>query len=248
MVAGTLADAGYYMGDTMLAANEANPKGYFESREVEAVNDALITTMLNPTRAERMLRWIRPIQQQPAFAHAQEHMKVHWLALLPPARDPIPRTYMRRQIEALTAHEPYCFKDPRFCYTLPAWRPYLKNTAFVVVFRRPVITAASIVKEVQREDYLKGIDYTFDMAVDLWVYVYRHILQKHRRDGDWLFLHYDQVLTPQGLDRIEAHVGAKVNRNFPDAALTRTESDAPIPRRAAAVYKKLCQLAGYRDA
>ena len=38
MLAGTLSAAGYYIGDCLIEANEANPKGFFEDYEVNAIN------------------------------------------------------------------------------------------------------------------------------------------------------------------------------------------------------------------
>ncbi|NOG51689.1 MAG: hypothetical protein HND48_21365 [Chloroflexi bacterium] len=85
------------------------------------------------------------------------------------------------------------------------------------MFREPAITAASIPKEVEQEDYLKGIRLSYRQALDVWARMYAHILYKHRHRGKWLFLHYNQVLTQDGLDKIEALTGAAVNRAFPDA-------------------------------
>lgn len=244
MVAGTLSQAGYYMGDTMMAATEANPKGYFESREVEAVNDTLITSMLKPSRWEQWLNSLRPLPQQPNFENGHSWAKSRWLALVPPHRKAQSRERDLREIERLTSNTPYCFKDPRFCYTLPVWRPYLKNTVFICVFREPAVTVTSILKEVEREEYLQGIEFTFEQALGLWTYSYRHILEKHRHQGEWLFLHYYQVLSPDGLDRIEKFVGAAVNRDFPDGRLHRTQAKAKLPPATIRVYEQLCRLAG----
>jgi hypothetical protein len=241
MVAGTLANAGYYMGDTMMAATEANPKGYFEAREVEAVNDKLIDSMLKPAAWER---WLNRAPQQPNFEDGHSWAKTRWLALVPPHRKAHVRDKDLREIERLTSNSPYCFKDPRFSYTLPVWRPYLKNTVYICVFREPAVTAASILKEVEREEYLQGIKFTLEQALGMWTYSYRHILEKHRHQGDWLFLHYQQVLTPYGLDQIEAFTGAVVNRDFPDERLRRTSAEAQLPSVTARVYEQLCRLAG----
>ncbi len=247
MVAGTLANAGYYMGDTMLPPTDANPKGYYESREVEALNDHLIRAMLHPTPAEMRLRWQRRIPRQPDFKAAQSWAKVRWLALIPPVRVPVPDADDIREIQRLTSHTPFCFKDPRFSYTLPAWQPHLHNTVFICVFREPAITARSILKEVERDDYLNGIPYTLHQAFTLWGFTYRHILEKHRHQGEWLFLHYNQVFTPQGLDSIEALTHARVNRQFPDERLARTRADnARVPWHIRRTYRQLCTLAGYR--
>lgn len=246
MVAGTLAEAGYYMGDTMLPPTEGNPKGYFESREVEAVNDGLIQTMIRPARRERRLAWLRSIPQQPNFDALEPWVKAHWLALIPPIRKPILKPVYREQIEALVLHQPFCFKDPRFSYTLPAWRPFLtQETAFICVFREPPITAASILKEVQTESYLDGLTISYEQVMQMWIYSYRHILTTHRHEGAWLFLHYSQVLTDDGLTRMETLLDATVNRDFPEARLQRTQAEQPAPRAAQRIYRQLCKLAGY---
>lgn len=246
MVAGTLAESGYYMGDTMLAATDANPKGYFESREVEAVNEDLLRTMIAPTPGEVRWRWLRPIPAQPNFKDAPPWSRARWLAALPTVRTPTVSPDDHARIAALTTRAPFCFKDPRFSYTLPAWRVHLNNTVYICVFRQPDITANSVLKEVGREDYLRGLRFSYEQALAMWAAVYRHILYKHRREGQWLFLHYDQVLTPSGLDRIEALTGAAVNRSFPDEKLARsTGQDRAVPRAVRSIYRELCQLAGY---
>ncbi len=246
MVAGTLADSGYFMGDTLMDANEANPKGYFESREVEAINDAVIRTMLKPQPWEYRVRWIRPLPRQPDFKQAESWAKVRWLALVPPNRVPEVMPEDQTEIARLTAQTPFCFKDPRFCYTLPVWRDYLRDTVFICVFRHPAITATSILKEVEREPYMRGITYDYDQALQMWLYMYRHILERHHQHGTWLFLHYDQVLTPAGLDQIERFTESKVNRSFPTEDLKRTQTDRPIPWSVRRVYRRLCRLAQFR--
>ena len=42
MAAGILARAGYFMGAELWPADIGNPKGYFEDREVNKINDELI--------------------------------------------------------------------------------------------------------------------------------------------------------------------------------------------------------------
>ena len=45
MAAGILAKAGYFMGEEIWPANEGNPKGQFEDREVNQINDQLIASV-----------------------------------------------------------------------------------------------------------------------------------------------------------------------------------------------------------
>jgi hypothetical protein len=84
---------------------------------------------------------------------------------------------------------------------------------------------------------------TFDQATEVWTSMYQHILRSHRHEGEWLFVHFDQVLTDRGLDRIEAFLDARVNRSFPDPMLRRSSSDQPVPEEIRNIYMHLCKLA-----
>lgn len=234
MVAGTLAKAGYFMGDYLWPARIGNPKGFFEDKEINEINEKLVAQVI-PPRRKLIGRWFfpdRPIQGQ------------RWLARVPVGtKIPAPPEIIER-IERAVQREPYCFKDPRFSYTLPVWRPFLKNTVFLCVFRDPANTAQSILKERQDAAYLHNLSITFDQALEVWTLMYRHILEIHRYEGEWLFLHYDQVLSPAGLDRIERFVEAPVDWDFPDPALRRSVSNRAVPPETWQVYERLCELAG----
>ncbi len=76
--------------------------------------------------------------------------------------------------------------------------------------------------------------------------MYKHILETHRHDGEWLFLHYHQVLAGEGLDYLEVFVDAQIDRSFPDPTLRRSFLDQPVSAKTWATYQKLCKLAGYK--
>ena len=75
--------------------------------------------------------------------------------------------------------------------------------------------------------------------------MYRHILEVHRHEGEWLFLHYNQILIREGLDRLGAFVGALINYSFPDPSLRRSFLDNPVSEENRKVYQQLCELAEY---
>lgn len=237
MVAGALAKAGYFMGDSLVPAREANPKGFFEDVDINMINEDLIAQIV-PSRLVVMGKEFfrsRPLEGQ------------RWLASVPVgARIPCPR-HMVARMRAVTRYEPFCFKDPRFCYTLPAWRSFLNNPAFVCVFRDPASTALSIVKECKEASYLHTLAMTFRRALKVWRLMYSHVLRIHRHEGDWLFLHYDQVLGRDGLHRLQGFVEAPVDHAFPDASLRRSVSLHSVPRNIGRIYVELCKLAGYEQ-
>jgi hypothetical protein len=164
-----------------------------------------------------------------------------------PVGTPIPASpALAARIAAQTARSPYCFKDPRFCYTLPAWRPFLGEPVFLCVFREPDRTAHSILKECQSADYLQGLPMDFATAVAGWALMYRHILEVHRHAGEWLFLHYDQLFDGATLSRVESVLGAPLDRQFPERKLKRSPRGGPVGAEILAVYEQLCSLARYR--
>ena len=237
MVAGALSHAGYFMGEDMIKPTVSNPKGYYESTQVEAINEHLLMPII-PRRPRGLLGKL--------LRHRPKRFQL-WLARVPVGRQiPCPEPFATR-IQAAVKQQPFCFKDPRFCYTLPAWRPYLQNTVFICVFREPVVTADSILKNCRDEPYLKNLSMTFARAIKVWTLMYRHILEIHCKEGQWLFLHYNQVLEPQGLDNLERFVNAKIDRAFPDRTLQRTTSDRRVTAEAQKIYETLCSAAEYKE-
>jgi hypothetical protein len=77
--------------------------------------------------------------------------------------------------------------------------------------------------------------------------MYSHVLRIHRHEGNWLFLHYDQIVGQDGLRRLESFVEAPVDHTFPEASLRRSVSINSVPRKIWQIYVELCELAGYEQ-
>jgi hypothetical protein len=233
MLAGMLHGAGYFMGGTLLEPTVSNPKGYFESEEVNALNDELIASVvavrprkpagyLFPWRLPSGLLWLADLDPDVAIRATPEQL----------AR-------MRR----LLATEPFCFKDPRFCYTLGPWRGELHDVVFLCVFREPGRTAVSMKRNVRDEPY-RGFYLTKARALRVWTSMYRRALEEHSRHGRWLFLHYDQILDGSAIPRIERSLQTTVDAGFVDRDLKRSRDDAgALPPLTLQVYRRLCDLA-----
>ncbi len=237
MVTGSLAQSGYFMGHECWPGRDSNPKGFFEDREINQINEDLLAPLL-PARPRGFLKRF--------FRHRFVNMQ-RWLARIPVGTPVSASKEVAARIQKMTGCTPYCFKDPRFCYTLPAWRPHLGEARYVVVFRNPATTTKSILKECREEKYLQGLAINMDQALTGWTLMYQHILETHRHSGEWLWLHYNQVLQPEGLNRLEAFAEAPVDRTFPDAALQRSMSNLPVPAATQSTYQQLCDLAAYRE-
>lgn len=238
MVAGTLSRAGYQMGNNYIPARDSNPKGFFEDSHIVRINERLLAQHL-PRVVPVLGRWLTPDRLQ--FGQ-------RWLADLPQELEFSVSRRARKRIAGFVGQEPYAYKDPRFCYTLPAWSPFLADALFVCVFREPPATAASMVTECARARYLRNVQMTRDRAMDIWKAMYTHVLRHSRRGGDWLFLHFDDVVSGDGLGRLESASGAPVDESFPDRRLRHSQSRGPMPAEAAEIYSQLCALSGHPPA
>ena len=236
MVAGTLANTGYFMGNDLLPARGANPKGFFEDREVNDINE----TILDPCVPQRVrIMGIELFRDRPLYGH-------RWLASIPVGTmNSALSNGLSARILKLLHHEPYCLKDPRFSYTLPLWKPFLAKAVFICVFRNPVTTAHSIIQECRSNNYNLRIN--FGRALEVWTLIYRHVIETHSQHGEWLFLHYNQLFTQSVLDKLERFTGASINRAFPDPLLCRSTASQGASVAASHVYTVLCRLAEYKE-
>jgi hypothetical protein len=251
MVAGTLSQAGYFMGEKFWETRDANPKGFFEDVEINKINEDILEPLI-PKRLHipeiKIRRLNLHIPERVFFRHNPGNWH-RWLACVPLSTEIPSSPTLVERIQKITQHEPYCLKDPRFSYTLPAWKPYLKDTAYICVFRDPASTALSILKECSSvphlRDEIKGVKLSWQQVLKMWTLMYEHILEKHCREGEWLFLHYNQAISEEGLDKLESFTGASVDRSFPNPDIRRSFSEKPVPRKTEKIYQKLCELANY---
>jgi len=121
-VSSILAANGLFLGDDLIEANEANPKGFFESDEAIRINDLLLNRFgrgyLDPPE-------FTPYFARPRFQRAKKF-------LLNLSRD----------------HKFVGWKDPRTTVTWPAWHELLRKNRYQIVacFRHPKRVAASLLK------------------------------------------------------------------------------------------------------
>lgn len=233
LLAGLFRRTGLFLGDSSYRPRPANPHGFFEDRQVNAINEALLAPLLPPGGADV------PGEGQ------------RWLARLPTTARPQASAALEQRIQALYARGPSCFKDPRFCYTLGVWRQLLPpadrdEAAALCVFRHPAVVLASVLREVHSAPYLHSLAISVEQVLHCWSCHYRYLLEHHAPHGRWLFVAYEQLLDPAGLDRLEAFTGHRLDRSLPQASLNRSQPpELPLPQPLLDLYAELCQRAGW---
>lgn len=240
MVAGLFRSSGAFLGDSLIPPKRANPYGYFEDPQINGLNTRIIHGMIDALWTTRLWpRRVHPIQR---------HEGGSWLA----APWYLPRVALpadvRSSMRAKLRRRPFCLKDPRFCVTLPVWRPLLpEDVRFLVVFRDPFRTVASILRDAV-ETYRPALPIDEHFAYVHWRRNYRRLLDVFARSGDWLFVHYDDVLSGTALPAIENFAAAHLDATQLDPAVSRTRTlsrrDARrVPDCCRRLYERLCRRA-----
>jgi Sulfotransferase family len=228
LIAGLLASAGYFAGSRLLPPSALNPRGFFEDRHVNRINERLLS------QATDAGVFRRP-QTDKTFSEGQR-----WLAALPPeSRFHVGPILATRMFHVTWSRQPFCLKDPRFCYTIDAWKPFLRGARLVCVFREPGRTATSMLRAVQEDRGLHGFDLSFEGALEVWKCMYESALRKYEEDeGRWLFVHYDDLLEPDGVARLERFLGTQLDSSFVSPELRRSQ-DVPVDEPFDALYREL---------
>jgi hypothetical protein len=234
MLAGMLHSTGYYMGDQLLPPTSSNPKGYFEDRALNNLNEDLLVQLV-PVKP------LGPLGRLYPWRLSYGHL---WLVALDLAASMSTTSELDTRMRHIVNRRPFCFKDPRFCYTLDAWRPVLGDAIFLCVFREPGRTATSMITDSRERTYLRGLRLTRRRALDVWTSMYQHVLERHCKKGRWLFVHYDQILDGSAVPRIEHILETRIDTSLIDATLKRSHDSKDLPKRTSVIYQRLCTLAG----
>jgi len=239
LAAGLFRNCGFFMGDELYPPRQSNPKGFFEDPAVNGVNEELLSRSL-PNRG---------ISITNPYGYDIPETGHRWLARLPINHTIEANAAEITKITALTARTPFCFKDPRFCYTLDVWRKLSERSKFICVFRNPAAFVGSVFQECLAASYLHDFAVSVSQMYEVWESMYSHVLERHSLSGDWLFIEYDHLLTSAGIDAVSHFTGLSVDASFPDASLNRTHGYLSIPRTTMIIYDRLrakgVQAGGY---
>jgi len=241
MLGGVLHDAGYYMGKNLYEAHHSNPKGFFECGEINDLNEDILSyynCSWLPHILYKILRVAKP----------KKGRRQQWLLSIPPEITvDYSNNQIERRIQSALTKQPFCYKDPRFSYTLPVWKKYLDpQTRFICVFRAPNITVNSILRECASRRYLRSLYIDNEYASNVYLNIYSHILKKNEEIADKiLFVHYEQILDGSAIPKMSAFLKVELSNKFADSKLRRTQALETVSDGAINIYSQLCDLAGY---
>lgn len=230
LVAGLFRNSGFYMGDSFYKKRESNPLGFFEDRTVNSINEEILKPYM-PTRFS--MDGIDYGSNIPSDGQ-------RWLARIPVGQDVEGAEFQIHRIHQLISKAPFCFKDPRFCYTLDVWRKEVTNAKYICVFRNPGDVVTSILKEIRSTSYLYNFSLSVDQAFETWRLMYEHVLIKHSKVGDWLFVYYEDLFSMDKLKDIEDFVNRPIDKTFPRLDLNRSKSEYILDVKTQEIFEVLC--------
>jgi len=241
MVAGTIAKTGEYnIGGEPHRPNIANPKGFFETSIVNGINNEILFSQpkLKTTTGNRQ-GWL-------SYFDGQEQIFNNFVPF-----------DMLDKIKHVISKQPFVFKDPRFSFTLPFWNKIFQaefdnglfnNLKVICCFRHPAEFLGSLTHHCATQEYLKGIIIDQNHFENLWLKTYQYILTHYYDTYDTLFVEYDQVLSGNGIRKIEEFIGHEIIRDFPEKSLKRSKGILISEERQKdmmVMYGKLCSQAEY---
>lgn len=212
LVASWLHAAGVDMGRRLLAANAANPHGYFEDEEILDLQRRMLASAVPPgedghadwgwTESERLDR--------ASFADY--------------------RAAAVRLLAARADARPWGFKDPRSSLALEFWLDLLPGARFLLLYRLPWEVADSM-QRLGAETFLRRPDY----AYRIWAFYNRHLLAFAASHPQQAILVSSNALVrdPEKLAGALERLGIAIDPTswahlFADASWTTREPDDPL--------------------
>ena len=223
----------HYTGDNYLEPDPNNPTGFFEDSRVNDINERILWRFASiglPTR----LGLPGPIPNR--------RLGLLWLATPNTAFHlGVPPACLER-MEELCAKRPFCYKDPRFTYTLPYWEPLLPSgVRKLVMFRSRERTVPSMQRALREMSDVTGV--SDEYLARHWRTSYTKLLRMaQRRRDEWLFVSYEDLASGKAIAAIEGFCECETDTQHLDAKISRT-SDSPSEPSDDRVFTQLLRAA-----
>ncbi len=218
MMGGILHQAGYYMGDHLYPPRQSNPKGFYEDKEINRINEMILENYDGIVKRDQDHDYKLYSPYKPRFGH-------RWLSFIPfDTNIECNNPELINEIIHYTGKQPFAYKDPRFCFTLDVWSEYLKtDTLILVMLRDPFATVQSVLDECDGVNYLKDFAISRQLAIDLWVNYYKRVQQLIDKNiSKILIVDYDKLIAGKALNKISEMLGVSLKNDFIEPALNRS--------------------------
>ena len=246
LMGGLLHQAGYFLGNHLHPARATNPKGFFEDMVINRINEQILQrfdySKLNPD-------YPRYPKTYSPYSPRDGH---RWLSMIRPGTliECHDATVLNKMRKVIGAKQPFAYKDPRFNYTLPVWRPLMPaGTRWICMFRNPSAVIKSVLHECRSVPYLQDFYIDEELGFQIWFNSYRHWLDSRTPElrQNSIFVSYEDLIRRKGLMEIADFLDVPIKDDWIEPSLNRTEPDLVSPPYIRRLYEELRDLSISRD-
>lgn len=174
--------------DMAMPATHANPKGYWERKDICAIHDEMLDAL--------GLSWHNLAD------FSRERLQNEGLLDF--------ERRMQDIILHMDAQRPWMAKDPRFCLFLPLWEKFLEVPVYIHVYRHPLEIARSLQTREIKQAVLTGtalhpfhaanypveaVDFPLSLGIALWEKYTLHSIQDAKSDIPCIWISYHELMT-----------------------------------------------------
>jgi hypothetical protein len=219
LMGGMLHRAGYYLGDNLYPPRHSNPKGFFEDKDINRINEEILSPYDGLIKADNNHDFKLYSPYKPRFGH-------RWLSFIPfDTQIECNVSAVLSDIIIYTQKQPFAYKDPRFCFTFDVWREYLRpGTVIIIMIRNPYYTVQSVLDECASVKYLEEFAISRQLAINLWVNYYRRVqhIVNQGSEHDFLLVDYDQLVAGIKIQLLADTLNVSLVNDFVDHTLNRS--------------------------
>lgn len=239
-------EAGVYVGSELLKETISNPRGYFESKGINELNNEIIHKLMPATIAKR--RRIKKL-----YCKFKNDPLLQVPSSYPFVSTPVKSSMnvghrIDRQLTDFASRESYFYKDPRFSVTLPIWLNYLPQDILILcVYRHPDKTVFSYQKNIT-DIYKNSFSVDDGALYNAYARNYNRFIKWKKNGMNIRFIHYDQLCDQQYIARLSEDLNIRLPCNY-DNALKRSEERSDTPPcgfKALQCYNTLNKIAYYK--
>ena len=231
----------YNFGASLYNANaECSHIGLLEDKVVNKINSRILRQAHPVTHLSCALKY----NFQSLFRRQFRCSRPEWLWSLPRARSAKMRARDITLLQQIVRCQPFSLNDPRFCYTLDAWKPHLPSCKYVLIYNAPARSGQEMISRL-REIYRDAAPrMTIEQAIGVWCSMYRSAIHLLAQDEERTFiLRYKDLLSASMRDKLSRFLSADLSTaHLDERKANNTEERAHCHREAEEISEQLERL------
>lgn len=123
---------------------------------------------------------------------------------------------------------------------MPAWNAKSSEYAKIIIFREPEKSVESIIVAAK---HLHNIEISASQAEKVWFSMYSSILRNIKDYSNVTYIHFNDIFTKDGINKIKRVIGTSLDISFPDKCISKsTGTSVLVSKKTKQLYLSLLEL------